>query len=66
MSVGFNKHGEVDFAVNCSITNLSFEDMHDLRAIMPVAIRVADNMWMDEIRESPSAKANDPVNIPKL
>ena len=44
ITIGYHK-GELDFGVNCSIEELSFEQMEDLRAIICVAIGRAENMW---------------------
>lgn len=44
ITIGFNK-GEADFGINGSISNLSFEKLQELRAIIPVAIYVAEDIW---------------------
>ena len=52
LTVGYHK-GEMDFGVNSSIRDLSYEQMKELRQMICVAIGVAESMW----RETNSAKA---------
>ena len=48
ITIGFNKHGEADFGINCDIKDLSFKKLEQLRGMIPVAIYVAENMWRGE------------------
>ena len=48
ITIGFDKNGEADFGILSSIQDLSLEKMNQLRQIIPVAIKVAENMWYDE------------------
>jgi len=45
ITIGFDKNGESDFGVNCSITELTIEQLNELRQMIPVAIYTAENMW---------------------
>lgn len=45
IQIGFDKNGEAEFLISATISDLSFERMKELRAIIPVAIGVAENMW---------------------
>ena len=40
--VGLNKNGEVDFGVKDIDRNLSFEEIQEIRAMIPVAIKVLE------------------------
>ena len=44
ITVGFHK-GEMDFGVNSSIQELSYEQMSELRQMVCVAIGQAEDMW---------------------
>ena len=44
-SVGFDKNGEAEFGVCADICNLDYDQMKELRAMIPVAIGVAEDMW---------------------
>lgn len=46
MSVG-QKKGEMDFSINGSVRDLSPDEMREFRAMIPVAIKVAENTWSD-------------------
>lgn len=47
LTVGYHK-GEMDFGVNTSIQDLTFEQMKDFREMTIVAIGQAENMWRNE------------------
>jgi len=44
ISIGYHK-GEVDFSINCEITNLTLEELKDIREMIVVAIWQAEDMW---------------------
>lgn len=46
------KRGEWDFGVRATITELSFEEMNELRQMIIVAIGVAEDMWKRGRHES--------------
>lgn len=45
ITIGFDKHGEADFGINCSISDLSLSKLNELRQMIPVAIYIAEDMW---------------------
>lgn len=46
IAVGFDEDdGEADFEVSGTITNLSYESMTELRAMITVAIGTMEDMW---------------------
>lgn len=53
LSVGFDKNGQADFAAD-----LTYEQMKELRAMIPVAIGTLEQMWRDK-------QACKPENQPK-
>ena len=60
LSVGFCKsYGDADFAVRASVADLTPGQMHELRAILSVAIGAMEKMWADETlrRISPAQQA---------
>ena len=60
IEIGFNKHGEADFSITASIQELSFEKMNELRAMITVAIGVAEDMWrMEQQRKDPTSTNNN-------
>lgn len=55
ISVGWHK-GEMDFSVNCSIADLSYEQMKSLREMIVVGIGQAERMWSQgQTKSSPRA-----------
>lgn len=46
ISIGWGK-GEMDFGVNCSVSDLSIVQMNQLRIMTFVAIGEAHRMWRD-------------------
>ena len=44
LTVGYHK-GEMDFGVNCSIDELTYEQMKDFREMVCVAVGQAEQMW---------------------
>lgn len=60
IEIGFNKDGEADFSVGSRIEELSFEKMKELRAMIPVAIGIAEDMWrrQQEKKNPPSTNFN--------
>lgn len=63
ITIGYHK-GEMDFGVNCSITELSYEQMNELRIMVCVAIGQAESMWRDAKSKHPS-KMTENVTPPK-
>lgn len=61
ITIGYYK-GDMDFSVNCSIADLSYDDMKELRNITFVAIGVAHQMWSKVMEEKnpPSASLTNP------
>lgn len=56
-SVGYHK-GEMDFSVAGTITELSFDEMNDLRAMLIVGIGTMEDMWRrEQERKSPAVAA---------
>lgn len=52
LSVGYHK-SEMDFGVNCSIVDLSYEQMNELRIMTMVMIGQAESMWRRARQDSP-------------
>ena len=48
IAVGYDKNGEVDFGVNCSVINLDYKQMNEIRAMLIVAIGTMEDMWRRE------------------
>lgn len=46
LCVGFDK-GEVDYALGARVTDLTFAQMQEFRAMIPVAIAQAEFMWRE-------------------
>ena len=44
LTVGYHK-GEMDFGINCSIDELTYEEMKNFREMVCVAIGQAEQMW---------------------
>ena len=57
LTIGFNKYGQADFGANASVMDLSFEQMKELRAMIPVAIGVMEEMWRDAQMRKPENQA---------
>ena len=48
ISVGFcNSYGDADFAVSVAVGDLTFEQMQELRAMIPVAISILEKHWAE-------------------
>lgn len=45
ITVGFDRNGEVDFGIDCSVTDLSYEKYKEIREMTCVAIGVMERMW---------------------
>ena len=58
ITIGFDNNGEADFGVRGDIQDLTLEKMNQLRQIIPVAIKVAENMWYDELMKKPENQAH--------
>jgi hypothetical protein len=59
ITVGFDKNGEADFAIPCTVGELTYAQMKELRAMIPVAIGVMEQMWCDENRKKPENQAQE-------
>ena len=57
ITIGFDKNMEPDFGIGCSIYDLTFAEMKELRAMIPVAIGVMEQMWRDEQTKKPENQA---------
>lgn len=58
LAVGFDKNGGFDFGVNCSVADLSYEQMTKLRAMTVVAIGSMEDMWRrEQAAKHPAAQA---------
>ena len=51
ITIGFDKNGEADFGVNCSFEELTLDQLNKIRAMIPVAIYIAEDMWRRENKE---------------
>lgn len=58
LKVGYYK-GEMDFGINGSIEDLSYEQMNEFRAMTVAAIGTAEDMW----RRANEAKSVQSVNF---
>jgi hypothetical protein len=45
ITIGFNKNDEADFSVRGDFMELTLKQLQELRALIPVAIYVAEDMW---------------------
>lgn len=60
LNVGYHK-GQMDFGVNCSIDELSYEEMRKFREMVVVAIGVAESMWRTaQEKKNPVGQSNNP------
>jgi hypothetical protein len=53
LTIGFDKNGEADFGVRCTVCELTYGQMTELRSMIPVAIGVMEQMWRDEQMKKP-------------
>ena len=44
IEIGYHK-GEMDFGINCSISDLTLDQLNELRIMTIVAIGQAESMW---------------------
>ena len=58
LSVGFDKNGQADFGVRSTVYELTYEKMKELRAMIPVAIGIMEDMWRrrEQERKNPPAQ----------
>ena len=60
ITVGFDKNGDAEFGVRCIVTELTYEQMNEMRAMIPVAIGVMEQMWRDsQIKKSANSARSD-------
>lgn len=53
LTIGFDKNGEAEFGANASVMDLTFAQMKEIRAMIPVAIGVMEEMWRDAQMRKP-------------
>ena len=64
ITIGFDKNGEADFSVSGEIMDLNLLKMTELRAMIPVAIGTAEDMFRRaKQKENPAAQA--PLQFPE-
>lgn len=57
ISIGFDKNGDADFGITGDIGDLTLERMKELRAMIPVAIGTAEDMFRRaKALENPAAQ----------
>lgn len=61
ITVGFDKNGEADFGVCCSVQALTLKQMNELRSMITVAIGTMEQMWRDEQMRKPENSAVNAV-----
>ena len=47
LTVGFDKNGEAEFGIRCTVCDLTYDQMKELRAMIPVAIGTMEQIWRD-------------------
>ena len=57
LTIGFDKNGEAEFGVRCTVEDLTYEQMKELRAMIPVAIGTMEQLWRDEQMRKPENQA---------
>lgn len=57
LTIGFDKNGQAEFGASCSVCSLTFEKMKEIRAMIPVAIGVMEDMWRREQANKPENRA---------
>lgn len=57
ISVGTDKDGGMDFAINIEITELNHRDMVQLRNMICCAIAEAETIWRDAFMRKPENQA---------
>jgi hypothetical protein len=61
IEIGFSRWNEATFSVGCKLSDLSYEKMQQLRAVIPVAIGVAEDMWRrEQDKKNPAAQSETP------
>ena len=53
LTIGFDKNGQSDFGVCMVVVDLSFEQMKEIRAMIPVAIGQMERIWYDAQMRKP-------------
>ena len=61
ISVGYHK-GEMDFSVNCSVADLSYEQIKELREMIVVGIGQMESMWGRARQEEVETASERPQN----
>ena len=57
LTIGFDKNGEADFGASCAVCELTYEQMKEIRAMIPVAIASMEMLWRDEQMKKPENQA---------
>lgn len=57
ITIGYHK-GEMDFGVNCSISDMTLEEFNELRIMTIVAIGQAESMWRRNNEPEASTEIN--------
>lgn len=63
LRVGWHKN-EMDFGINSTIRDLTYEQMKAFRAMVCVAIGQAENMWRDSQNDGASMEKPTPLSTP--
>lgn len=62
LTIGFDKNGEAEFGVRCTVCYLTYQQMKELRAMIPVAIGAMEQMWRDEQMKNPEHQGTSNSN----
>lgn len=58
ITIGFDKNGEADFRIRGDFSGLSYEELNEIRKIIPVAIYVVEDMWRRNNQPESANQAN--------
>ena len=61
ITIGFDKNGEADFRICMVIASFDYDQMNQLRRMIPLAIAEAENLWRDHGPPSKEMGKCDPV-----
>jgi len=61
ITIGFDKNGEANFEVRATIGHLDLERMNQLRAMIPVAISTAEEIWKEGREKGLSVRIAQPT-----
>jgi hypothetical protein len=57
LTIGFDKNNEAEFGACAAVMDLTFAEMKEIRAMIPVAIGVMEEMWRDAQMRKPENRA---------